>query len=381
MSGASVPTVLDACQDELFADTLALPRALPTALGMGAHLKASLCLIEGDRAHLTPPAGDMETLDAVERYRDMLTAVLERAGGAQAIADVGHDLHPDFHTTSCAEELGRPVLAVQHHHAHILATAAEHHHAGPVVGLALDGYGLGPDGESWGGELLWVDGLACERLGHLSRLAQPGGDVAAREPWRMGAAALHVLGRGGEIAARYVAQPHAPMLGQMLERGVNSPETSSCGRLFDAACGLLGVRPVAAFEGQAPMELEALATEPAVLKGAWRIGADGALDLRPLLSALADMSAQAGANAFHGTLAAALAEWAARACAARGVGTVAFGGGCFFNRVLTARLTSALELAELEVRAPARLSPGDAGLSFGQAYAAALAAEAAEADG
>ncbi|MBF0248567.1 MAG: hydrogenase maturation protein HypF, partial [Alphaproteobacteria bacterium] len=178
---------------------LSLHRPLPRVLGMGAHLKASLCLIDGTAAAVTPPAGDMETLDAVERYDAMLADMLTHAGPLAACA---HDLHPDFRTTQSAQALDCPAVAVQHHHAHIVATAWEHGVEGAVLGLALDGYGMGPGGASWGGELLRVDGPAYARLGHVAILRQPGGDVAAREPWRMAAAALHAMGRGDEIATR-----------------------------------------------------------------------------------------------------------------------------------------------------------------------------------
>jgi len=360
---------------DVIAEVVELPRSMHTVLGMGAHLKASLCLIDGDRALITRVAGDMGTLEAVETYQDLLADMVARAGGVVRVACVGHDMHPDFRTTASAQALGCATLPVQHHHAHILASVAQHRHEGPVLGLALDGFGLGPENESWGGELLWVDGLDFKRLGHLSRLAQPGEDIAAREPWRMAGAALHALGRGHEIATRFADHPHAAMLEQILDKGINSPSTSSCGRLFDAACGLLGVRAVATFEGQAAMELEALATAPSVIDGAWKIDASGQLDVRPLLAVISDMSAEDGANAFHGTLAAAMVDWVLNAAKTCGVQTVALGGGCFFNRVLTRLLTQALVDEGITVLAPERISPGDAGLSLGQAYAAALAAE------
>lgn len=350
---------------------LTLPRPLPPVLGMGAYLKASLCRIEGATARLTEDAGDLGTLEAVERYEALLSALL--AGGVPPRV-AAHDLHPDFHSSRAAAMLGCPTLAVQHHHAHILATQWEHGRDGPVLGLALDGFGLGPGNESWGGELLWVDGTDLRRLGHLAPLPQPGGDVAAREPWRMGAAALWQMGRGAEIATRYAAQPHAAQLAQMLERGINAPLTSSCGRLFDAACGLLGVRPVAAFEGQAPMELEALATALEVLDGGWTLDG-GRLGFAPLLARLAVLDAAEGANLFHGTLAAGLAAQVLAARAQTGLASIAFGGGCFLNRVLTRALTARLQAAGMKVLRPERLSPGDAGLSFGQAIAGALHAE------
>ncbi len=353
------------------AAVLQLPRALPTVIGMGAYLKASLCLIEADRAVVSETPGDMSTLDAVEGYEGLMRAMLAHRPPLLCAA---HDLHPDFHATRRAGELGIATLAVQHHHAHTLATQWEHGVEGPVLGLSLDGFGLGPDNQSWGGELLWVDGPDYRRLGHLAPMLQPGGDIAAREPWRMAAAALHRLGRGGEIATRFADQPHAAMLGQLLDKQINAPATSSCGRLFDAACGLLNLRPVAEFEGQAPMELEALATAPDIMPDGWTLQ-DGVLDFAPLLDRLSHLDRRAGANLFHGTVAAGFAAMVLAARAETGLDRVAFGGGCFLNRVMTSALQSALEQAGMCVLTPVRLSPGDAGLSFGQAIAAALTVE------
>ena len=350
---------------------LLLPRALPAALGMGALLKGSLCALRGARAWLSPVAGDLTTLEAVRDYDRLLQ---QARAIPPALACAGHDLHPDFHSTRAARALGCPALGVQHHHAHIVATAWEHGETGPVLGLALDGFGLGSDGGAWGGELLRVEGAGVSRLGHLAPLPQPGGDAAARAPWRMGAAALHALGRRDEIAARFADQPQAAGVAQMLAQGVNCPPTSSAGRLFDAACGLLGVCPVAGFEGEAPMALEALADAPVAMPGGWRISG-GVLDLLPLLDRLPGLAPRDGANLFHGSLTAALADWTLAAARETGLRTVALGGGVFLNRVLTAALTSRLQAEGLTVLRPERLSPGDAGLAFGQAVIAALHAE------
>ena len=355
-----------------------LPRPLPRTIGMGAHLKASLCVIRGPDALISDTAGDLSTLEALrqyERLRAWAEAILPEPGC------VGHDLHPDFLSTRAARAAGFPTRAVQHHHAHILAAAWEHGVTGPVLGLALDGFGLGDDGGLWGGELFCVEGLGYRRLGHLAPLAQPGGDMAAREPWRMAAAALAALGRGDEVATRFADRPHAALLARMLETGAHAPMTTSCGRLFDAACGLLGIYPVAAFEGQAPMALEALADVPEVMVDGWRVRADGVLDLLPLLEHISHMPSERGACLFHGTLAAALCAWVQSARARTGLDIVAMGGGCFFNKVLTGLLREHLENAGLTVLLPERLSPGDAGLSFGQAIAAALAVEHGDREG
>lgn len=358
--------------DDPVAQVLTLPASAPVALGVGAFLKNTVTLVQGDAALVSRDVGHTDTAEAIAAMERTARALLARAGVAPVA--IGHDLHPDFPSTRLAAvlaaETGARLVPVQHHHAHIAAVAAENGHDGPLLGLAFDGFGLGPGNAAWGGEFLRVDGADCCRLGHLRTLPQPGGDVAARESWRMGAAALHVLGRGAEVADRWSDQPAARLLGAVLARGLNCPETSSAGRLFDAACGLLNVHPVAAFEGQAPMALEKMVTQPQVLADGWHLRDDGVLDLTPLLAALADAGdAVQGANLFHGTLAAALESWVtARAGAER---TIAFAGGCFYNRVLSADLSARLTRHGFTVLTPHRLGPGDPAVSLGQAWAAA----------
>ncbi|MEL7028147.1 MAG: hypothetical protein AAGL49_02815, partial [Pseudomonadota bacterium] len=231
--------------------------------------------------------------------------------------------------------------------------------------------GLGEDGaSSWGGELLRVRPEASQRLGALRPLPQPGGDRAAREPWRMGAAALHILGRPNEIAERFEGRGDVGLLAAMLERRVNAPESSSAGRLFDAACGLLNVTPVATHEAEAAMALEALVTKPRVLEGGWRIEANNTLDFSPLLGALTEMTPPEGADLFHGTLAAGLADWAARAAAPTDA-AVAVSGGCIQNAILRRELTARLTDASLKVLYPKDAPANDGGLSLGQVYVAA----------
>lgn len=346
-----------------------LPRPIPPVLAVGAFLKNTVCVTRGAEAVLSPVHGDLGTPEAIADFEASVERMVAELGVAPV--RVAHDLHPDFHCTRFALSLDIPAVAVQHHHAHAAAIAAEHGHDGPILGLSLDGFGLGPDNQSWGGELLHCDGPGYTRLGHLAPMAQPGGDLAAREPWRMAAAALHRMGRGEEIAERW-DHAAARMLGTILDKGLNSPPTSSAGRLFDAACGLLGVHPVAEFEGQAPMALEKMVTAPAVVADGWTL-ADGVLDLLPTLSRLtACGDAAEGANLFHGTLVAALAEWCGWAAGETGTRVVALGGGCFFNRVLTAGLVAELERRGLRPLTAVKASPGDPGLSLGQAWIAGL---------
>jgi len=360
--------------DDLVALTVALPRPVPDGLAVGAFLKNTLCATRGAQALVTRDAGNLDTVEAVRMFEDMAEELLSASGFNPV--HVAHDIHPDFHSTCYAEALaadrGIDTVPVQHHHAHVAAVMAEHGSEGPVLGLALDGFGLGSDGGSWGGELLRVDASGFERLGHLAMLMQPGGDAAARQPWRMAAAALHAMGRGAEIEARFAGQQGAGVIAAMLEKDVNCPTTSSCGRLFDAACGLVGVKPVAQFEGEAPMALEAMATAPAVDPGGWSIE-NGVLDTTPLLDKLSGLGAETGANLFHGTIAAALTDWVAGAAEATGIREVALCGGCFLNRVMTAALCERLDEMGLRPIQPMNLGPGDVAISLGQAWAAAMA--------
>jgi hydrogenase maturation protein HypF len=343
----------------------------PSVAALGAKLKATLTVTRGREAFVSQHVGDLDTPGAVafleETLRQMLS-ILE----VEPVA-VACDMHPDFPTSRLAHRLGLPVIAVQHHHAHVAALAAEHHVEGPLLGLSLDGFGLGSDGGAWGGELLCVDGEDFERLGHLAPLPAPGGDRAAREPWRMAAAALHALGRGEEIERRFADEPLARPVRDMLARGIACEPTTSAGRLFDAGAGLLGVSRRQAFEGEAAMRLEGLVTETAVLADGWRIDG-GVLDFLPLLGRLADgLDPAAGAALFHGTLIAALIEWTAAVASARGLHAVALSGGCFLNKALTEGLVEGLAARGIEPLVARAVPPNDGGLSLGQAFIATSA--------
>ncbi|WP_193058917.1 MULTISPECIES: carbamoyltransferase HypF [unclassified Pseudomonas] len=355
----------------------------PPVLACGAWLKNTACLLQGDQVLWSPLHGDLgdpqSCLDLAASL-DVLLACAEVT--PQAIA---HDLHPDFYSSqlavTLAEKLNVPAVAVQHHHAHIAALMAEHGLDGPVLGLALDGVGLGSDGAAWGGELLWVASDAWRRLGYLLPLPLPGGDVAAREPWRLAAAALHLLGRDDEILRRLgplVGEQSANTVAQMLARNLNCPPSSGAGRWFDAAAGILGISVRQQFEAEAAIALERLAAEylathaePAI-DGLWHLRADGVLDLLPLLTRLFELADSArsaeGAALFHLTLAAALADWIEHQSTTL---PVLLGGGCFANRLLSARLTQRLSARGLPVFSAQAVSCGDAGLALGQAWVAA----------
>jgi hydrogenase maturation protein HypF len=367
-------------------------------LAVGAWLKNTACLVEqpmpGEavRASWSDLHGDLGTPDARLALERSIDALLQSTGTrVQAIA---HDLHPDFHSTHVALDmagrLGVPAVAVQHHHAHIAATLAEagHRPDEAVIGLALDGVGHGADGTAWGGELLWVRGAQCRRIGHLMPLALPGGDAAAREPWRMTAAVLHAAGRGDEIESRFgplVGEAAARTVRGLLDRRLNAPLTTSAGRWFDAAAGALRLNLRQRHEAEAAQHLERIATQalssmpvdtlwsprPAALTASPT--GPVSIDLRDAVLELLDVAPDqlgAGAARFHLAMADALAQAARDACARHGVRRVAFGGGCFFNRLLTERLASTLVGAGLEVLRPSPQVTGDSGLALGQGWVA-----------
>lgn len=358
---------------------------LPDVIAVGAWLKNAACRLTAGVAQLSAVHGDLADPQACAALEASVAELLRQS--PRPVAAIAHDLHPDFFSTRLARrlaaELGVPAIGVQHHQAHIAAVMAEHDVQEAVIGLALDGFGLGSDGLAWGGELLWVDAHRCARLGHLGQLALPGGDAAAREPWRMAASALHALGREQQIVDRFnpaVGPAAAQGLRQLLRSGFNCPPSSSAGRWFDAAAGALGLSVRQSHEAEAAIALERAATrwlacgaeprqpDPAVADAA------GVLDLRPLLAPLFDAPAEArneAAAGFHAALAASLAGWAAAAARHRGIGTVCLGGGCFANAVLTERLTRLLQAQGLRVLRPQRQSCGDAALALGQAWVAA----------
>jgi hydrogenase maturation protein HypF len=338
----------------------------PSLIAAGADLKNTITITRGREAFVSQHIGDLDDRETI-RFRD------ETIQRLMAILDVeprwaACDLHPDFVSTRSAEASGLPLIAVQHHVAHIAAVAAEKRWNGPVLGVALDGHGYGTDGAPWGGELIVLDGARWQRVGALEPLALPGGDKAAREPWRMGVAMLHRLGRLDETARRFPTAPDAARLADALARGAQFAKTTSMGRLFDAAAALAGVCLTQHYEGQAAMELEALVDAPRTIVGGWRIE-QGRLDLAPTLETILRerLAGREAAEAFHGTLIAALADWILAEASARGLSRVALGGGCFVNAVLAEGLTAELRAKGLDPALPRAVPANDGGLSFGQA--------------
>ncbi len=366
------------------------PTALPCpaprhVLACGAYLKNSACRLDADRARWSALHGDLGDAAACDALQASVEALL--AAGDGPLQAIAHDLHPDFHSTrvalALAGQLGLPAIGVQHHHAHIAAVIAEQGLRSPVIGLALDGVGLGSDGAAWGGEVLWLDGGNAahrwQRIGHLQPLTLPGGDVAAREPWRVAAGLLHALGRGEQIESRFAGTVGAQatrVVHTMLQRHINCPPTSSAGRWFDAAAGALGLSVRQSMEAEAAIALEANAKEWLRAHPSFDKPWDS-LDLRPIVARLFDIdpaNARAvshGAASFHLALVNGLAHTAIHAARTRGLRDVVLGGGCFMNRVLSSQLTRRLQDAGFAVHQPQAMSCGDAGLALGQAWVAA----------
>jgi len=356
-------------------EAIKLNAAGPSVLAVGGMLKDTICLTRHDEAFLSPHIGDLDSRVSYEVFEETIARLMDILGIRPE--RVAHDRHPDYASTRFAEEFaaeaGLPCVPVQHHHAHIAAVVAEQGLTGPVLGLALDGVGYGDGGQIWGGELLLLEGTAFARLSSLYPLKLPGLDRAAREPWRMAAAGLHALARTDDIVARF-PEPGAAGVAQMLTQDLHAPLTSSAGRLFDAAAGLLGVCLYADYEGQAAMILEGMAErfgEASALPDGYEQTAGGALSFLPLLEFLRTCQDPLyGAAVFHATLVAGLVDWVVRAASEVGVRQVAFGGGCLINGILRTGLHAGLRAHGLETHGARLAPPNDGGLSLGQAWVA-----------
>jgi len=356
-------------------------------LACGAELKNTFCLTRDDYAFVSPHIGDMENLETLEHFEATIE-LFERLFRARPQTIVA-DLHPDYLATRYAKERaaadGLHLLEVQHHHAHIASCLADNDwpaDAGPVIGVVLDGTGLGADGRIWGGEFLIARYRSFERFGHLQYLPLPGGDAATRNPYRIALAYLQqCLGRVPELPflATVPSQDRA-ILQQMVQRGVNTPLTSSCGRLFDAVSALLGICLEATYEAQAAIELEMAAGVPQhggttypfsieVSEGSHIVG------LSRLIEAVVE-AVQAGrptrevSAAFHHTIAEIVVQMCELVRREKEVDTVALSGGCFQNRQLLRLTLCALRANGFRVLWHRQVPCNDGGLSLGQAVLA-----------
>jgi hydrogenase maturation protein HypF len=350
-------------------------------LAVGAELKNTVSVTKGDTVITSHHIGDLEHLAAYQAFLQA-TEHLCRLHGIRPEM-VAHDLHPEYLSTKFAAELDLPAIGVQHHHAHVASCLVDHGRTGPVLGVAFDGHGYGPDGTLWGGELLVADLDGFERAGHLRAVPLPGGTAAIREPWRMAVTwARHAAGEAAAHAVGARLDDRADALLAMLA-GPPPLVTTSVGRLFDAAAALITGRARVSYEGQAAIELEALAAavpvgeaEPITIELA-RVGDQLVLDPAPLIARLLEPGAPARAAAtFHESIGAATVEAATVLARGRGLATVVLTGGVFQNQRLTRIVATGLAAAGLEVLTHRSIPPNDGGISIGQAAVAAHRAAA-----
>ncbi|WP_214107869.1 carbamoyltransferase HypF [Acrocarpospora catenulata] len=353
-------------------------------LACGAELKNTFCVAKGTRAFLSHHIGDLENYETLRSFTEGIEHFCRLFGVRPAV--IAHDLHPEYLSTKYARERQEDLVAVQHHHAHIAACLADNGYDGQVIGVAFDGLGYGEDGTLWGGELLVADLTSYHRAGHLAAVPMPGGTAAIRQPWRMAAAYLDQI--YGD------AVPELPVVRRNRDRwaavvtlartGMNSPLTSSAGRLFDAVAAVAGVRDTISYEGQAAADLEARVD----------LGESGAYPARvdELIIAGSDLVQAAAedvlkgvpvgqiAARFHNGLAAAVVRAVRTLSERTGLTTIALSGGVFQNVLLLERTVSGLEQHGLRVLVHSRVPPGDGGISLGQAVVAAAVSRSGAAD-
>jgi hydrogenase maturation protein HypF len=371
---------------------VSVPLDAPPLLAVGGHLKSVFTLARGRYAYQSQHLGDLENITALDFFRESLDHLMRTFEIEPEC--VAHDLHPGYLSTQWAKEWAQerrlPLVAVQHHHAHVAACMAEHGVAGEVIGLSLDGTGYGTDGRIWGGEVLIsrLDGF--DRFAHLDYVPMPGGEAAIHEPWRMALGHLIAAGLTTEEAQELVgaSDQEARLQARMIQRSLNSPLTSSCGRLFDAVAAVVLGRREVDYEAQAAIELEGIAIgEPCaaganagyameLYRGDWARREPARISAQPLWRELiADLQAGASrakiAARFHAGVASAFLEAAVLARQATGLRQVALTGGCMHNRRLARLLRIGLEAEGFEVLRHTKVSPGDAGLSYGQLVVAA----------
>jgi hydrogenase maturation protein HypF len=336
--------------------SITLPEAGPSVLALGSYLKNTFCVTHQNKAYLSTYMGELDNVESRLNYLETIKQTLKKLNIKPDL--IACDLHPDFYSTQVAEEysqnLNIPLIQVQHHRAHISAVIAEQDIKGPVLALALDGTGLGDNNKPWGGELFFGEVCRLNRIGHLSPIPLPGGDIATKEIWRMGAELLSNINH------------------QKIE--LSTRNTTSVGRWFDAITALLNIRTQVTFEGQAAMHLEHLAQLYGTLPETQNlaiVNANGELDLYPIIPLLLrlDNAKQAAAH-FHTELIDGLVRWVCRAALKWPTKKIVCSGGCFQNKIIRHGLKTRLEIIGYGVYFPQQHPANDGGISLGQAWVA-----------
>ncbi len=361
-----------------------LDRIAPPCLAVGAHLKNSVAITIENQVVLSQHIGDMETPLAFESFRrtiNHLTQIYENKPGKIAC-----DLHPDYQSTQYAKKYGGEIITVQHHYAHILSCMADNNIEPPLLGVAWDGTGYGPDGTIWGGEFLSIDEKGYNRLASLRRFPLPGGEKAIKEPRRSALGLLYELYAGDEskvgasTITNYFQSNELSALEEILAQKLNCPETSSVGRLFDAVAALLNIRLVNNFEGQAAMELEFLLGD-FITEEAYDIKVNRVDDLdgQPgfildwqdmILAIMEDFAGQVEPRIISARFHNALAKSAVAIAQKAGREKVVLSGGCFQNKYLTEKTILLLRQADFTPYWHRQVPPNDGGIALGQIAAA-----------
>ena len=350
-------------------------------LACGAELKNTFCLTKENYAFISQHLGDLENYETLLFFKETLARMQDLFRIAPRA--VAYDLHPLYLSTKLALEMPDvEKIGVQHHHAHVASCMAENGLTGKVIGVAFDGTGFGADGKIWGGEFLVADFAGFERRAHFRYVALAGGDAAVREPWRLGLSYLMDtfgaktesmdLPIWREIPAKKVAAVRA-----MIARGINTVETSACGRLFDAVAAIIGLRQQVNFEAQAAIELEAIAQAGVEDRYPFEIGGSDTweIDARPAIEnivrdVVAGRPLSYISAAFHNTAAAIVLETCRRLRAQERLDRVCLTGGTFQNFYLLQRAVAGLRSDGFEVVLHAKVPPNDGGISLGQAVIA-----------
>jgi hydrogenase maturation protein HypF len=357
-----------------------LEKPIVSVLACGGELKNTFCLTHRQQAFVSAHIGDLENLSTYQYYTDSIRFYKTLLNITPEV--VAYDLHPEYLATKYAKELALPQIGVQHHHAHIASVMAESGLHEPVIGVAFDGTGYGPDGAIWGGEFMIADCLEFKRVAHCRYLPLPGGTMAIRQPWRVAATILAEL-YGDQIAALPLPfvrslPPEWTIVLKAAEKRINTPLTSSAGRLFDAAAALLGIRGGSIhYEGQAAVELELAAGSRAgsLLPYSVCEGTVKQLDFLPTFAAMTKRL-QAGessadlAASFHDTVAAAIVDMVKRIKKETALRRVALSGGVFQNLRLLSTVERRLSDEQFAVYRHRRVPTNDGGLSLGQAIIA-----------
>jgi hydrogenase maturation protein HypF len=361
-------------------EAIDLGRPVQQILACGAELKNTFCLTKDHYAIVSQHIGDLENYETFTFFEETLEN-LKKVYRAAPTA-VAYDLHPHYMSSRFALRLDlEPKIPVQHHHAHIASCMAENHLRGKVIGIAFDGTGFGTDGQIWGGEFLIANLVGFERYAHLRYVPMPGGDAAVRQPWRMalsylrdcfGAHSLPDLKLFREIPEKQIS-----IVDAMLSRSINTVQTSSCGRLFDAIASLVGIRQHVTFEGQAAIALEMAASDDIDECYSFEImdGSPAQVDLRPMIRDVVIDLLQARppgyvSARFHNTLVTVVAAVALRIRNSEGLNRICLSGGTFQNRYLLERTVQMLRQNNFEVFMHATVPTNDGGVSLGQAVIA-----------